>query len=216
MKNIKHIIFLILSGKISISNTLNFYFKSKTTNKRKLLSVIVNSRVLLTLTRNFIIEGTGKLFIGHDVGKFPRGTSSSLRMGNNAKIILNGRYSLLSGHQINIDDNAVLELGTGYLNHDAKITCKKSIKIGNNVIIGEDVRIMDSDSHIIEGLVNCKEIVIDDHVWIGIRCTILKGVHIGKGSVIAANSLVTKSIPENCLAGGVPAKVIKENITWIQ
>lgn len=216
MKKAIHFIFLILSGKISISKTLNFYFKSKTTNQRKLLSVVVSSKVLLSISRNFLIEGSGKLFIGHDIGKFPRGSLSSLRLGSNAKIILNGRYSLLSGHQINVDDNAVLELGTGYINHDAKITCKKSIKIGSGVIIGEDVRIMDSDSHIIEGMVNCKDIVIEDNVWIGIRCTILKGVHIGKGSVIAANSLVIKDIPENCLAGGVPAKVIKENIKWVQ
>ncbi|OGT51115.1 MAG: hypothetical protein A3E84_04705 [Gammaproteobacteria bacterium RIFCSPHIGHO2_12_FULL_42_13] len=46
------------------------------------------------------------------------------------------------------------------------------------------------------------------------RVTILKGVTIGNGSIVAANSVVTKSIPENCIAAGNPAKVIRTNIHW--
>lgn len=53
------------------------------------------------------------------------------------------------------------------------------------------------------------DIIICDDVWIAMDSTILGGVTIGKGSVVAAGSVVTKSIPENVLAGGVPAKVIK-------
>jgi acetyltransferase-like isoleucine patch superfamily enzyme len=55
---------------------------------------------------------------------------------------------------------------------------------------------------------------IGNKVWIGANVTILKGVSIGDGSVIAAGSVVTRSIPANCLAGGIPAKVIKENVAW--
>jgi maltose O-acetyltransferase len=53
------------------------------------------------------------------------------------------------------------------------------------------------------------DIIIGDDVWIGMDCTILGGVSIGNGSVVAAGSVVTKSIPDNVLVGGVPAKVIK-------
>jgi len=52
-------------------------------------------------------------------------------------------------------------------------------------------------------------IVIDDDVWIGYRCMILSGVHIGQGAVIAAGAVVTKDIPPYAIAGGVPARVIK-------
>ena len=58
------------------------------------------------------------------------------------------------------------------------------------------------------------DIKIGNHVWIGANVTILKGVSIGDGSIVAAGSVVTKSIPEACLAAGVPAKVIKENVQW--
>lgn len=54
-----------------------------------------------------------------------------------------------------------------------------------------------------------KEIIIDNNVWIGYSCIILKGVHIGKNSIIGAGSIVTKDIPENSLAAGNPCKVIK-------
>ncbi|MBF8457254.1 transferase [Kaistella sp. G5-32] len=55
---------------------------------------------------------------------------------------------------------------------------------------------------------------IGNHVWIGINVTILKGVTIGDGAIIAAGAVVTNDIPAKCLAGGVPAKVIKENVEW--
>lgn len=54
-----------------------------------------------------------------------------------------------------------------------------------------------------------KPVVIGDDVWIGARSIILKGVHIGKGAVIAAGAVVTKDVPEYAIVGGVPAKVIK-------
>lgn len=53
------------------------------------------------------------------------------------------------------------------------------------------------------------DITVDDDVWIGFRSTILSGVHIGQGAVIAAGSVVTKDVPPYAIVGGVPAKVIK-------
>lgn len=52
-------------------------------------------------------------------------------------------------------------------------------------------------------------VIIEDNVWIGEKTSIMPGVHIGKGSIIAANSVVTHDIPPYCIAAGVPAKVIK-------
>jgi acetyltransferase-like isoleucine patch superfamily enzyme len=51
-----------------------------------------------------------------------------------------------------------------------------------------------------------------DNIWVGANTTILDGVIIGEGAIIAAGSVVTKSVPPNCIVGGVPAKIIKERI----
>lgn len=98
------------------------------------------------------------------------------------------------------------------------INATKSIKIGNNVLIGSGCIITDTDSHPIDWqdrINNRNErtisspIIIEDNVFIGARSIILKGVTIGKNSVIGAGSIVTKSITANSIAGGNPAKVIK-------
>ena len=82
--------------------------------------------------------------------------------------------------------------------------------------ISEDVIIRDSDNHelLYEGYRKSAPIWIGDHVWIGMRTMILKGVTIGEGAVIAAGAVVTRDVPPYTLVGGVPAKVIKENIHW--
>ena len=51
-------------------------------------------------------------------------------------------------------------------------------------------------------------------MWIGTRVTVLNGVRVGDGAVIAAGSLVTADVPAGSLVGGVPAKIIKENVDW--
>lgn len=56
--------------------------------------------------------------------------------------------------------------------------------------------------------------MIGDHVWIGARAVVLKGVTIGDGAVIAAGAVVTHDVPAHTLVGGVPAKIIKQNIVW--
>ena len=56
--------------------------------------------------------------------------------------------------------------------------------------------------------------VIEDNVWVGSRALILKGVRVGKGSIVAAGAVVTKDVPQNCIVAGNPAKIVKENISW--
>ena len=87
------------------------------------------------------------------------------------------------------------------------------------MIIGENVRIapysiiLDSDFHSVSdhfAEVEGEPIIIEDNVWITTRATILKGVTIGKGSVIAAGAVVNKDVPPYSIVGGVPAKLIKK------
>lgn len=139
-----------------------------------------------------------------------------LKMMKNSAINVENGFSIFSGHHIILMENAKLNLGSGYINRDVKIRCFKEITIGNNVAISENVTIWDTDAHSIIGAATdmTQPIKIGNNVWIGNNVTILKGVNIGDGAIIAAGAVVTKDIPEGCLAGGVPAKVIKENVKW--
>ncbi len=139
-----------------------------------------------------------------------------LEMGENAEINVQNTFSIHSGCHIIVLKNAKLNLGSGYINRNVKIRCYPEISIGNDVAISENVTIWDSDAHQImrKEKQMTQPISIGNHVWIGTNATILKGVTIGDGAIIAAGSVVTKDIPAGCLAAGVPAKVIKENMQW--
>ena len=81
-------------------------------------------------------------------------------------------------------------------------------------MIAENVRIQDSDGHDIcrEGYMQSKPIIIEDNVWIGLSSIVLKGVHIGEGSIVAAGAVVTRDVPPHCLVAGIPARIIKRNV----
>jgi acetyltransferase-like isoleucine patch superfamily enzyme len=96
----------------------------------------------------------------------------------------------------------------------------KTITIGARCMLAPNVTIVDSDFHVTwppERRHNALEtdierdrgVTLEENVWVGMGCIILKGVTIGKNSVISAGSVVTQSIPPNCIAGGNPAKVVK-------
>ena len=92
-----------------------------------------------------------------------------------------------------------------------------SVAIGDNVKIGACVLITDTDAHPMDYMARrtsnegtkSAPIVIEDDVWVGAYSIILKGVTIGARSIIGAGSVVTKSIPSDCVAAGNPCKVIK-------
>ncbi len=102
-----------------------------------------------------------------------------------------------------------------YFNHNCSITCGEKIEIGNRCIFANNVVIIDHDHKIVPGhgaeeaLVS-SPIKLDNSVWCGANVTLLKGIHIGEGSVIAAGAVVRTDIPAHSLAAGVPARVIKE------
>lgn len=120
---------------------------------------------------------------------------------------------------ISVDKGASLIIGdfTGFSN--IAISCKERITIGNHVKIGGGVKIYDSDFHALDfedrknkatDIELKKPVVIEDGCFIGAHSIILKGVTIGKESIIGAGSVVTKSVPEKEIWGGNPAKMIRK------
>ena len=115
-----------------------------------------------------------------------------------------------------------------YANSNCKFHISNRLSIGNYCMFGPNVTIWDSGNHALDpklrmqdalampkGSLNAfdvggGDIVIEDNVWIGMESLILGGVTIGTNSVVAARSVVTKDVPENCMVAGNPAKVIKK------
>lgn len=170
---------------------------------------------IFILDKTASIQLQGNLYTNSNCIK-NSGRSTIIRLDENATLKIGGSFALHYGADIIVFKNGTLVLGSGYCNINVKIRCKESIKIGKNVAISHDVIIMDSDFHELgtEGYEMTKPIIIGNYVWIGTRVTILKGVNIGDGAIVAAGSVVTKDIPPNCIAAGVPARVIKENVKW--
>lgn len=86
----------------------------------------------------------------------------------------------------------------------------RGVFIGNNVDIAQETNIWteqhDYNSPTYKSV--CKEVIIDDYVWLASRATVLPGVHIGRGAVVASGAVVTKNVPPLAIVAGVPAKII--------
>ena len=150
-------------------------------------------------------------------GAFSNEHNCLIEMGEGARIIVEGKFRVYHSCRIWVHKNAVLVLGSGYMNTNGIIGCTKRITIGD-AIIAPNCYIIDSDFHrIIQNgkVINPPApIKFSGHVWLGQNVTVLKGVTIGHDVCIGAKSLVTKDIPDNSLAAGIPAKVIRSGIKW--
>lgn len=116
-----------------------------------------------------------------------------------------------------VEPGATLTIGNNLGMSSIRLWIHESAWIGNNVKIGGCVLITDTDAHPMDYMARRSSnegtksapVVIEDDVWVGAHCIILKGVTIGARSIIGAGSVVTKSIPTDCVAAGNPCKVIK-------
>lgn len=135
---------------------------------------------------------------------------------SNTKLIIGHRVMLYDKVNFYLDQpGAEIVIGDRtYINRRTEIMSKASVTIGKGCAISWDVVITDTDYHEIAGTASTKPIVIGDEVWIGCKSTILKGVTIGNGAVIAAGSVVTKDVEPYTLVAGIPAKTMKRDVRW--
>lgn len=148
------------------------------------------------------VDGTGQVRIGERVNL---GYVPAPRLGS-GEILLQARgkdsYISIGRHTVTSNNIAVVAM--------------ISIEIGENCQIGDLVTIYDSDFHAVNPASRKKStgevapVTIGNNVWLGSRVMVLKGVTIGDNTVVAAGSIVTKSLPPNVVAAGIPAKVVRE------
>lgn len=132
------------------------------------------------------------------------------------KLIGNQGNNITITPPFNCDYGFNIKIGNNfYCNFDCIFLDVNEIIIGNNVMFGPRVNLFTASHPIDKDIRNTNleyglKIIIKDNVWIGGNTTINPGVTIGENSIIGSHSLVTKDIPPNVIAGGVPAKVIRE------
>ena len=146
-------------------------------------------------------------------------------------VTLGNHVSCYAGCSFSIGPNGRCKVGDFTLLNGALIMAEDRIEIGSHRLVSWNVGIADSDFHPLEPaqrLVDAKAlapfykdrpprpklhtapVIIADNVWIGMNATILKGITIGENSVVAAGSVVTKSVPANVVVAGNPAVVVKK------
>jgi len=154
-----------------------------------------------------------------------------LRSKRDPALELGKCVSCYAGVSFSIGEKGYCKVGDYTLLNGALVMAEESIEIGSYCLISWNVGIADSDFHPIEPAlrridamaispyskprpdrppIGTKPVKICDNVWIGMNAVILKGVTIGENSVVAAGSVVSKSVPANVVVAGNPAVIVKE------
>lgn len=207
----------ILDPKIPLNYFIGIFFNRFVMMIR---GILIFKKKYIFIGYNSTIKCKSKLHIGKNV-KIANNcyidalSTDGVYIGNNVNI---GKYCSIeaTGSLTNIGKGLVIEDGVG-LNSNCFLGCAGGIIIGRDTIIGELVT-MHSENHNFSDItrpikqqgVNRKGIKIGNGCWIGAKVTVLDGAEIGNGCVIAAGSVVTAGkYDDNCIYGGVPAKLIK-------
>ena len=170
---------------------------------------------LIKYRRKNIRIGGDNIFIGHLF--IHQENNSHITIGNHNTFLSKGTSNNIGlNHKCMIsatplkDKTCSINIGNNNGFSGVSIWCFEKITIGNNCKFGANALIMDGDAHFEDSRTSPpSSITIEDNVWIGANACIKKGVTIGQNSIIGMNSVVTHSIPANCIAAGNPCKIIK-------
>ena len=170
------------------------------------------ARMRLTAALYGVECGQGVRFNGYT--RLERFKHSTIRIGRNCTFnsltLFNGRGVSHPCVLQTRTDQASITIGDCCGFSGVSIVADTEVSIGQGVMIGTDTLIGDTDGHQDRLCTDSRPIRIDDGVFIGMHCIILKGVHIGAGCVIGAGSVVTHDIPAGSVAAGVPCRVVKK------
>lgn len=148
------------------------------------------------------------LFIRHPYSEIIIGNNCRFRSSSSSNLIGINHKCIFSTNS----SGARLIIGNNCGFSGAVVGVFKQIIIGDDVLVGANCLITDSDWHLNDPRSGKpKSVKIGNNVWLGYGSIVMKGVEIGENSVIGAGSVVTKSIPANCIAAGNPCRVIKKN-----
>ena len=154
----------------------------------------------------FLIHGKGSIEIGSNFHAVSSRKRSIITLFSPCHLTVIGNGKIFIGEHVGLNGTTIV--------------AKKHISIGDNTMVGPNTIIIDHDSHqpwppesrwSLPG--RSSDIVIQNDVWIGMNCIIMKGINIGRGAVIAAGSIVVADVDANSLYAGNPAKKIKSYLS---
>lgn len=186
-----------------------------------ILNRIYSGAVALCLKLKGVRAGSGLTAYGRPIVHLEKG--GSLRLGDNVVLCSCSRANFAGiNHPVVLAllrKGAALEIGDDTGISGGSITAAVSVRIGRECLIGANCLITDCDFHAVApagrrhnsdpAAVAAAPVEIGDNVWLGANVTVLKGVTIGRDTVVASGSVVTKSLPAGVLAAGVPARVVR-------
>jgi acetyltransferase-like isoleucine patch superfamily enzyme len=184
-------------------------------DKKPRLGVMVNPILAIRMALQFLAS-RWKVRRCTAVGAWIR-IEGKMIIGNEGSIVLGDRVRIRAKHvpvELASLPGGKLVIGSStFINSGVSICAQESVTIGKNCAIGNYTLIMDTDFHSVGDHTrtpDARPVVIEDDVWLAARVTVLKGVRIGRGAVVAAGAVVTKDVPPCTLVGGVPAKIIRK------
>jgi acetyltransferase-like isoleucine patch superfamily enzyme len=205
--------------------SIYFNFKYLPFNTALKLPILVSNHTYLKLCAgSIVINGpirTGMIQIGFaTVGIFDHKRSRSI-WNVSGRVIFKGKTFIGQGSKLSVGGGGTLTLGSDFnISSETAIICSKAITFGNNCLLSWEILLMDDDYHQITNMENevinePTPIIVGNDVWIGCRCTILKGSVIPNNSIIAATTTVAKKlVQQDSIYGGNPLKVLKTGIKW--
>lgn len=222
--------YIKLLRRLNITKTLYFNFKVFPSKIAFKLPVFIFGRIkFASLSGKILIKSSvitrGMIVFGSNAENIII-SNDPTRLFITGDLVFEGRCTFMQAAQIVVWDNGILKIGNNAsFGTHARIVTFKSVTILENLLASWECQIFDTDFHFLRNVQkdiiynNCKAVHIGKNVWIGNRATILKGTFVPDYCIIAGNSICNKdyslTCPEYSAIGGVPAKLIKSDVTFI-
>lgn len=182
----------------------------------------IHHKTLLTIKNSKIIVNNGSLKVGIDFGYFDGGIYDSQKdrckiFLINSTLEIYGNVTFYPGVLIYGVDAHIIIRNNTKINGDVEIISLKKIDIGEDCLFAQGIIVRDNDGHQMsdtDDKYGAEEVKIGNRCWIGQRAMVLKGVTLADNVIVGAGAVVAKSFPSGVAVAGIPAKVIKENVSW--
>ncbi|QAT42013.1 acyltransferase [Aminipila luticellarii] len=205
---------------LDVIKCIYWNFFAKQVQREEGCYLIIHKNAILDIHKNakIILRGR-KIELGYNKLSGSK-AETQLRMENDSLWNARNGADIFYNTVIEVKENAVLDTGYFSINGGSVIIASKKITFGEDVMLGRNIIIYDSDFHQVlnkkQQMTNPpQEIIIENHVWLTSNITVLKGTCIGEGSLISSQTLIRKDVPKGVLVSGTSlAKVAKDEIFW--